>query len=95
MALVKNGTRVLFGTKLLRARIGAKFYTLFDAVSRPMADTPRSSSPVENLNSRLRPYFILRRHLGGSYLNLLRLFLNHRRFTRSRHADARARARGN
>ncbi len=48
-----------------------------------MADTPRSSSLVENLNSRLRTYFTLRRHLGGAYLDLLRFFLNHRRFMRS------------
>jgi hypothetical protein len=52
-----------------------------------MADTPRSSSLVENLNSRLRTYFTLRRHLGGSYLDLLRFFLNHRCFLRSRHAE--------
>jgi len=26
-----------------------------------------------------RPYFTLRRHLGNSYLDLLRFFLNHRR----------------
>ena len=32
-----------------------------------MAQTPRSSSLVENLNSRLRAYFNLRRDLGGSY----------------------------
>jgi uncharacterized protein (DUF488 family) len=32
-------------------------------------------------------YFTLRRHLGGSYLDLLRFFLNHRRFLRSRHAE--------
>jgi hypothetical protein len=30
---------------------------LFDAVSQAMAQTPRSSSLVENLNSRLRNYF--------------------------------------
>src|SRR5215213_6556934 len=71
----------------LRARIGRKFHVLFDAVRRAMADTPRSSSLVENLNSRLRSYFTLRRHLGGSYLDLLRFFLNHRRFVRSRHAE--------
>jgi hypothetical protein len=52
-----------------------------------MADTPRSSSLVENLNSRLRSYFTLRRHLGGAYLDLLRFFLNHRRFLRSRHVQ--------
>jgi hypothetical protein len=71
----------------LRARMGGKFHVLFDAVRRAMADTPRSSSLVENLNSRLRTYFTLRRHLGGSYLDLLRFFLNHRHFLRSRHAE--------
>ncbi|MDO9712714.1 hypothetical protein [Paracraurococcus lichenis] len=71
----------------LRARMGGKFHILFDAVCRAMDSTPRSSSLVENLNSRLRTYFTLRRHLGGSYLDLLRFFLNHRRFLRSRHAE--------
>jgi len=75
------------GWNRLRATMGGKFHALFDAVSRAMADTPRSSSLVENLNSRLRTYFTLRRHLGGSYLDLLRFFLNHRRFMRSRRAE--------
>src|SRR3954467_6089966 len=75
------------GWNRLRAKLGGKFHMLFDAVSRAMAQTPRSSSLVENLNSRLRPYFTLRRHLGGSYLGLLRFFLNHRRFMRSRCAE--------
>jgi hypothetical protein len=75
------------GWNRLRARVGGKFHALFGAVSRAMADTPRSSSLVENLKSRLRTYFTLRRHLGGSYLDLLRFFLNHRRFLRSRHAE--------
>ncbi len=72
-------------TQWLRHR--GKFHTLLDAASRAMADTPRSSSLVENLNSRLRPYFTLRRHLGNSHLDLLRFFLNHRRFLRSRRAE--------
>jgi len=38
----------------LRAKMRCKFHTLLDAVSRALADTPRSSSLVENLNSRLR-----------------------------------------
>ena len=49
-----------------------------------MAQTPRCSSEVENLNSRLRNYFTLRRKLGGQYLELLKYFLNHRTFLRSR-----------
>jgi len=72
---------------LLRAKLGGKFHATFDAVSRGMVETPRSSSLVENLNSRLRNYFTLRRHLGGSYLGLLQFFLNHRCFMRSRRAE--------
>ena len=75
------------GWNRLRAQTGSKFHALFAAVGRAMADTPRSSALVENLNSRLRTYFTLRRHLGGAYLDLLRFFLNHRRFLRSRHAE--------
>jgi hypothetical protein len=75
------------GWNQLRTKLGSKFCALFDAVMRVMAQTPRSSSLVENLNSRLRNYFTLRRHLGGSYLDLLRFFLNHRRFIRSQRAE--------
>jgi len=52
-----------------------------------MTRTPRSSSLVENLNTRLRNYFTLRRHLGRPYLDLLRFFLNHRRYMRSQLAE--------
>lgn len=52
-----------------------------------MGRTPRSSSMVENLNSRLRRYFFLRRHLGNAYLSLLQFFLNHRVLMRSRRAE--------
>jgi hypothetical protein len=45
------------------------------------------SSLVENLNSRRRNYFTLRRHPGGSYLDLLQFFLNHRCFMRSQRAE--------
>jgi hypothetical protein len=80
------------GWNRLRAKTGCKFHAVFDAVSRAMAQTPRSSSLVENLNSRLRNYFTLRRHLGGPYLDLLRFFLNHRRFMRSRRAERNGRS---
>ena len=49
-----------------------------------MDQTPRCSSMVENLNSRLRNYFTLRRNIGGDYLSLLQFFLNNRTFLRSR-----------
>lgn len=45
--------------------------------------TVRASSIVENVNSRIRLYVFLRRHLGPAHLDLLRFFLNHRRFLRS------------
>jgi hypothetical protein len=72
------------GWNRLRARIGGQFHAVFDAVAQAMAQTPRSSTLIENLNSRLQNYFTLRRQLGGSYLDLLQFFLNHRCFLRSR-----------
>ena len=53
------------------------------AVEKALKETPRASSMVENLNSRLRNYFFLRRSLGDDYLSLLQLFLNSRCFMRS------------
>jgi hypothetical protein len=49
-----------------------------------MKQIPRASSLVENLNSRLRSYFFLRKQLGAPYLDLLQFFLNNRTFQRSR-----------
>ena len=62
------------GWNRLRAEMGGKFHAVFEAVRQAMTRTPRSSSLVENLNSRLRNYFTLRRHLGSPYLDLLRFF---------------------
>lgn len=67
----------------LHRRLGAHFFPLQDAVMSVADETVRASSVIENINSRLRNYFFLRRHLGPEYLDLLRFFLNHRRFPRS------------
>ena len=67
----------------LRGKLRHRFHDVQAAVRQAMAETPRASSIVENLNSRLRNYFSLRRHIGDHYLDLLRFFLNHRRFLRS------------
>ncbi len=64
----------------LRRHLGWKFFAVHHAVSEAMSSTPRTSSVIENFNSRLRNYFFLRKHLGASYLDLLRFFLNHRTF---------------
>ena len=68
----------------LHERLADKFHGVLDAVVEAMKHIPRASSMVENLNSRLRTYFTLRRQLGTPYLGLLQFFLNHRTFLRSR-----------
>ena len=60
-----------------------QFYQMEDAVIASMNKTERTSSMIENLNSRLRPYFFLRREIGHDYLELLRFYLNHSVFLRS------------
>jgi len=67
----------------LRSQLGSRYYPLSVAMAELARRTVRASSIVENLNSRLRNYFFLRRHLGSDYLALLQFFLNHRRFLRS------------
>jgi hypothetical protein len=67
----------------LRKKLRHKFHPVEQGVREILATTPRASSIVENLNSRLRNYFFLRRHIGNGYLDLLRFFLNHRRYIRS------------
>ena len=67
----------------LHSRLSGKFYGLMQAVGQVLEETPRASSMVENLNSRLRNYFFLRKSLGDGYLSTLQFFLNHRCFLRS------------
>ena len=67
----------------LHSQLSGKFHGLIEAVGEALKQTPRASSMVENLNSRLRNYFFLRRSLGDSYLSTLQFFLNHRCFLRS------------
>jgi hypothetical protein len=71
----------------LRCILGARYDPLSQALDEVRRRTVRASSLVENLNSRLRSYFFLRRHLGNDYLSLLQFFLNHRRYLRSEHPE--------
>lgn len=68
---------------VLRRQLRERYFPLSQAVAYVRQHTVRASSVVENLNSRLRGYFSLRRHIGPDYLALLKFFLNHRRFLRS------------
>lgn len=70
-----------------RKRLGGRYFAVRAAVAELAEHTVRASSVIENLNSRLRNYFFLRRHLGPDYLALLQFFLNHRRFLRSQRAE--------
>jgi hypothetical protein len=69
----------------LRERLRGRFYLIEQAVRNLTKEVVRASSIIENINSRLRNYFFLRRELGSGYLELLQFFLNHRRFLRSEH----------
>ena len=64
-----------------------QFHVVETAVGQARDQTPRAHSSIENLNSRLRNYLFLRRHLGTGSLDVLRFFLNHRRLVRSDRAD--------
>ena len=68
-------------------RLGTKYHAVSVAVASVRGRVVRASSVVENVNSRLRGYFFLRRALGPDYLALLQFFLNHRRLLRSDHAE--------
>jgi len=71
----------------LQHTCGQLYHRIETAVIKAMSDMPRASSLVENLNSRLRNYFFLRRHVGTDYLDLLRFFFNHHRYARSDRAE--------
>jgi hypothetical protein len=70
----------------LRQRLGGRYHELSQLTATLRGGVVRASSVVENVNSRLRNYFFLRKEVGQGYLELLRFFLNHRRFLRSEHA---------
>ena len=67
----------------LREQLRGRFYPIEQAVRALSEQVVRASSIIENINSRLRSYFFLRRQIGSGYLDLLQFFLNHRRFLRS------------
>lgn len=71
----------------LRDKFGLQFLEIQEQVKIAIKKIYRASSPVENLNGRLRSYFSLRQQIGAQYLDLLRFFLNHHKFVRSHHAD--------
>lgn len=71
----------------LQHSLHGQFYAIDQALLELRHRLHRASSLVENLNSRLRNYFFLRRQIGPQYLDLLRFFLNHSPFSRSQHPE--------
>ena len=69
--------------RVLRQQLRGRFHDVCEAVAELRKTTIRASSLVENLNSRLRGYFFLRRQLGADYLSLLQFFFNHRPLERT------------
>jgi hypothetical protein len=67
----------------LRETLRWRYHGVCASVQKLSDQVVRASSMVENLNSRLRSYFFLRRQLGNDYLTLLQFFLNHHRYLRS------------
>lgn len=71
----------------LHKKFGSKFFYIQQKVIHLIDHFHRTSSMVENFNSRLRTYFFLRRQIGSAFLDLLRFFLNHTSFMRSEHQE--------
>lgn len=71
----------------LQDYFGDKFDAVEDDVLMALDSTERTSSMVENLNSRLSPCFFIRQEIGYGFLDLLRFYLNHSPLMRSEHED--------
>ena len=68
----------------LQQKLSGQFHQLYEAVQTAMKQILRASSMVENLNSRLRNYFFLRKQLGPDYPQSPTVpSLNSRQFMRS------------
>lgn len=71
----------------VQQQLSTQFFRIHEALEEDMSHIHRASSMVENLNSRLRNYFFLRRSIGNRYLSLLQFFINHHSFMRSQKAE--------
>jgi len=69
----------------IREKLGStKYVLLMGLVAQIIKNTTRSSSLVENLNSRIRPFCNLRKQMGNNFSELLKFFLNHNSLSCSR-----------
>ncbi len=69
----------------IRDVLGSKKYIiLMGLIGQIIKSTTRSSSLVENLNSRIRPFCNLRKQMGENFSELLKFFINHNPLSCSR-----------
>jgi hypothetical protein len=73
-------------------QLGGKYARLRVEIGRLASSVVRASSVIENLNSRLRNYFFLRKQLGSNYLKLLQFYLNHHVYQRSERAERKGKS---
>lgn len=83
MRYSKNETVYHRKAQSLRQQLNKQFYAVEQAVSDALDSTHRASSNIENMNSRLSPYFFLRKNIDNRFLQLLRFYLNHKPLTAS------------
>jgi hypothetical protein len=76
----------------LHQQLRDSFFPLQQALESLRSRFHRTSSLVENVNSRLRSYSFLRRQIGLPYLDLLRFFRNHQPFSRSQKPERRGKS---
>jgi len=68
----------------LKARLGDDYCRIKTKVQAILKTIVRCSSMVENINSQIRPYLLLKRVLKGNFLDLLQFYLNNRKYLNSR-----------
>lgn len=71
----------------LRQKLKTNFLPAIEGIEKIVKEIVRASSIAENLNSRLRNYFFLRKTIGNDYFAILQFFLNHRTFLRSEYTE--------
>lgn len=69
----------------LESLLGQQYDEIEDNVLSILETTHRCSSMIENFNSRLRPYLDERKFISQKSLDLIRFYLNHKPFMRSKH----------
>lgn len=69
---------------MLKSKLENDYCRIKTKAEEILRNIVRSSSIVENINSQIRPYLLLKRVLKGKFLDLLQFYLNTRKYLNSR-----------